>query len=705
MTVLGMGLYLVAFYATDARRRMLLNFLLVPEELVHSWVANDWSRFGILDHFPVLAGAAVIWALSGLTGWLVLDLLNAGPQLTQGERRVISIAVGLNIWSLVTLLVGLCGGLQDRGVFGALACLAVGLAIWRRWRRRDAAKCSPESPTESSSESRSSSPQLTWFGRLAGLLCVPFGVMILLGGTLPAGHFDVREYHLQVPKEWFQQGRITFLPHNVYGNMPLGAELHAVLGMLLARGHDDWWWGALVGKTVIAAFALLGAAGVFFLGRRARSSDTGAWGAFAYLSAPWVGHVSMTGLIDGAVACYVVLATAVALLGVFPEGGAAPHVLKRSLSLFAIAGFLAGSAVACKYPALLFLAIPLGVLVTVRPRQQIDWKAAVVYTAAVIAGCGLWFGKNWVQSGNPTYPLLYGVFGGESWNAEKNERWTTAHGPPRDADGNRFSGTQLLDSLRVLTIQSDHHSPWLVPLALAAFWVWPSDRSRPWLWILSSLIGFAVVSWWFLTHRLDRFLVPMLPLMAVLAGIGATWSEDRSWRRAIVLFGCWCCLSSFLHIASGYAADNRILVSLRDLRSDRPPESDRSMTRMNDGHRWLNEHVPKGYRALLVGEAQVFDLEVPILYNTCFDDCVLETLLRGRSRDERRTALREQRISHIFVSWYELNRYRSPGNYGYSDFPTRALFHRELTAEQGLLRPVPLVVDPQILEIFEVVDE
>ena len=41
---------------------------------------------------------------------------------------------------------------------------------------------------------------------------------------LPPVDFDVREYHLQAPKEFFQPGRISFLPHNVYANMPLGAE-------------------------------------------------------------------------------------------------------------------------------------------------------------------------------------------------------------------------------------------------------------------------------------------------------------------------------------------------------------------------------------------------------------------------------------------------------------------------------------------------
>ena len=45
------------------------------------------------------------------------------------------------------------------------------------------------------------------------------------------------------------------------------------------------------------------------------------------------------------------------------------------------------------------------------------------------AGCGLWFGKNWTLTGNPTYPLFYGVLDGKTWNAEKDSRWNRVHRP------------------------------------------------------------------------------------------------------------------------------------------------------------------------------------------------------------------------------------------------------------------------------------
>ena len=75
---------------------------------------------------------------------------------------------------------------------------------------------------------------------------------MLLGALLPSIDFDVKEYHLQGPKEWYLAGQITFLEHNVYTSFPFLTEMLSLSGMLI---FDDWFWGALVGKTVLMTFA------------------------------------------------------------------------------------------------------------------------------------------------------------------------------------------------------------------------------------------------------------------------------------------------------------------------------------------------------------------------------------------------------------------------------------------------------------------
>src|SRR5436189_6309600 len=100
---------------------------------------------------------------------------------------------------------------------------------------------------------------------------------------LPPTAYDVREYHLQAPKEWFQNGRIEFLPHNIYANMPLGSELNSVWAMSLIGGADGWWWGALTGKTVMACYSLISAAALVAIGRRVHSLAAGCVAAAVFL--------------------------------------------------------------------------------------------------------------------------------------------------------------------------------------------------------------------------------------------------------------------------------------------------------------------------------------------------------------------------------------------------------------------------------------
>jgi hypothetical protein len=327
-------------------------------------------------------------------------------------------------------------------------------------------------------------------------------------------------------------------------------------------------------------------------------------------------------------------------------------------------------------------------------------RAAMVFLLGVAIGCGPWLGKNWGLAGNPTYPLLYEWFDGQTWTPEKDARWKRAHQAGHRTGERPFGLSQLRRDLTIVGWSSSYASPVLVPFFIVGLFC---RRHRALVASLAAFCLFVLVAWWLLTHRVDRFLIPILPLAAIVAAVGAGWSPWIVWRRAVWVL---------LIVAVGYGAllagsrlvgDNRFLVALRDLRTDLDHPRDPDYWHLHPAHHFLNQNVADGCRVLAVGEAQVFNFDVPVLYNTCFDDCVLEQLLRGRTREERYAALRAERISHVFVFWRELDRYRSPGNYGYSDFVTRDLVRRVLVEEQKLLRPIPSIDHPESSEVFEVI--
>jgi len=701
------------------RRAYVFQFLLFPEHLLKRWLGEP-MEVGVQDRLPVLLIAGVILAYAWSLGWLLMALCRSDRGLARLEIYVFSTAVGLLGW------------LRNPLVFAIPAALTLAAAGRLRWRRVMAGlegdrqskpvKRKKANPAAAEQNDPWLSPRWLW-------LAVPFVLMILLGGMLPPVDFDVREYHLQVPKEFFQQGHIAFLPHNVYGNMAMGTQMHSLLAMVIAEAvGGDWWLGGLAGKTVIAAMAPLTALALFAAGRRFFSTAAGVVAAVIYLSIPWIVQVSTAGLVEGGSAYYLLLSVYAVLLcgrgheeacvgnrparkgrgkassgncparkgrekassgdsparkgGVAPrdDSPAKPRPPGWGYSYLLLAGYLAGGAVACKYPAVLFVVLPLAVwLLLLRVNDGLRaglgvWRPVGIFLLAAFVGCGLWFGKNWVLTGNPTYPLLYEVFGGETRTPEKNRQWNNAH-RPKD-----FSPATLGKDVARVGLRSEWLSPLLVPLAVLAF----LDQKRRRLVIaLLAYFGYVIAAWWLLTHRIDRFWVPALPLLALLGGAGACWSRRPGWRWLLIAVLVVGLVANFLvaDLAVGYG---HYFVSLDRLRHD-VEQVDRP-GRVDPWHHYLNTHVGRG-RVLMVGEAEVFDLEVQVLYNTCFDDCLFEQLVRGRSAGEVRAALAKHKISHVYVDWGEIGRYRSPGNYGFTDFVRPPVF--EELVGQGILQPLP----------------
>lgn len=710
--VLGAAVYVVVFYLSslsslravdDAEpvSRSELIFAHVEnarEGMISSWFGSP-MQFTFADRLPVLLAASAILAWAFLAGRIVLTLGGIDRRLTRLEALVFSTVVGLNLLSTWMLVMGLMGrmGRLEVVVGPMLVTLLLGAVV--AWRRRNTA--APVADVGSDS-----TPGAGLCGHAWLWLAMPFVAVILLAAMLPPTDFDVCVYHLQAPKEFFEQGKITFLPHNVYANMPLGSEMLSLLAMLTV---GDWWWGALAGKVVIAAFTPLCAAAIYAAGCRLHSTSAGVVAAIVFMSIPWVVCLSSAGLVEGVVACYSFLAIYALLLpdrdedpiGLLRprEQGSSAGMIGRGVSVHraALSGYLVGAAVATKYPAVLFVLIPLAAwiaLVSIRRGldARINWpawlsacrasvKALLVFLLAVTVGCGLWFGKNWVQTGNPTYPLLYGVFGGETRTAEKDQQWNAAHRP------DDFSPATFANDMTRLLLTSEWISPLLVPLVVLAFVRGNASRLA---WALLLYVGFFIVAWWLLTHRLDRFWMPVTPVVALLAGVGACWSSERSWRYILLGLLVVVSVTTFLLGASGPA--NAWFVPLAKLRNSDDPNW------LTPWHAYLNSEASSG-AVLTVGDPAVFDLKPKVYYDTCFDGCLFEQWVKGKTPDEIRHEFAARDIKYVLVDWGRIAQFRK--TYGFSEFVTPAVF--EKLEREGILRRLRSVEDP-FQRVYRVVD-
>lgn len=672
--------------------------------LLDYWVASMFGdvpeAVGILDRVPILFGATAILAAGYAAGRFTLEAFQLERHLQTFERPLFAIGMGLNLVSLFTLAAGLAGLLTPWLFLPAMLALYAA-ALYRWWPRGEWIEsdvATPEKPAAESTEDSAVTPWLRWV--VVGT-CVPAALVLVLGGMLPSYEFDVREYHLEIPKEWSQQGVIGFVPHNVYGNMPLGTEMHGLLAMVLSPGERPWYWGALVGKTIVALFPLLTALSLWTLGQRLGSPWGGALAAAIYLGIPWVVHVSIYGLIDAVLACYAVLTLHAAIIALQAEESDEPP--SSLASPWILVGLLAGAAAACKYTGVPMVALPAAVIAFIG-LGRIDLRAALIVVVVTLAGGGLWYAKNMALTGNPVYPLLGNIFGGTTRTPEKIEQWDRVHSPQPNAEGQTHSLAQLAEGLENVALKSEFISPILMPLAaLALVSIW-LDLRRRWLLLIVAWCLWMFVVWWGISHRLERFWMPAFPLLALLAGLSADWTSARWWRIFVVgllLYGAAFELSCF---AGSWFGETRFFVGLDYLRTDQPPIGIDRWSRIHSVVRPLiDAGSPRSFenKTLIIGKADVFDVDGAYLYNTCFDDSHLTLLLgptieklhappppgttdsadRAQVKElcqELIEKLRAAHVTQIYVDWAELFRYRGVGNYGYDPFIRFELFD-ELT--------------------------
>ena len=672
----ALGIYLVAYllgpsYHTGSDeisppRYVPLSRLLLPDEVLAEVVGSDVraeplemdvARVGLLDRVPILLATGLLLAAAWLLGQLSLRWLATGVILGRLERHLFSLACGLGLLSAFTLLAGVLGIASSPVPY----LLLLAIAGFLFWRTRGLAPGDGEADLGLPVGAAEKPFSVHW-----NWLLLPLAAVIVLGAMLPPLDFDVREYHLQVPREWYQQGKISFLEHNIYGNMPLGVEILAIPAMATWPGELDWWWGSMVGKTLVGCFSILTALLLVSLGTRFHSRPAGLAAAVLYLSIPWVGLVSMNGLVEGALGFYLITAFA-ALAAWKPE---------ESRRWPAVIGLLAGAAAACKYPGMLWGVLPagLGILLVARRRG----RGMLLFSLGVLVGCGGWYLKNLALTGNPCYPLLEGWFGG-SRTADQVLQWARAH------SASPYSFTDLAEALIDFGGRDSFQGMLLIPFAIVGLLGIRANRGLRWATFFAA---FFLATWWLLTHHLPRFWVPLLPFIALLSGAGAATLLARR-PRLLQTMLVTSTLAGLLMISyrvpfESLGHDNRLLVSLPELRDGPARAGDPDDDLVFQVHRQLNRLLKPGERVLLVGGATPFDLQVPVLYNTCFDTCLLETMVRDLSPEQRRQRFSEAGVTHVFVQWSEIRRYRE--SYGFTDFITPELLD-ELEG-QGLLEKV-----------------
>ena len=601
-----------------------------------------------LERLSYLGGAALIMAAAFSAGLFCLRRFGLCV-LPLVEEAVYAAGIGLGILSLATLFLGL-GGYLTAAAFGPLVVIVGSLGVLHLGdflkRLRAETVCG-----------------WSWIEKSLAVATLSGAVVTIVYAFNPPLYFDALEYHLGATASHYQAGRISYVHYNVYSNFPAGGEMLYLLSMTLAGSK---FAGALLGNVLNAYIAVTAAAAAFCLGKWISGRAAGLFAAATL--------VTSAGFFSVATGYYVEpLQTLYTLLAVLAVG----RFLQSGERCFLLCGAAAaGLAMGVKYPAAIFVAVPLALAVLVRPgtlRSRL--AASLTFSGVAILLVAPWLVKNLAFTGNPVYPLLYSVFGGGDWSALQDARWLAAHSPKGGLAWQQWARHvfTLLFSNENVTLLSFV----FVPFALAA-----RPRAKRLLFVVA-YAALYVFLWFVATHRIDRFALPALAVMGAASGAGL-FALARGWVRRLAAAAAVILLSAnLLYMAAVYGHVLQIDLSVPLFGS----YEDYLLRKMPvyPACVYVNENVPPGAKVLMVGEAETFYFDVACSSTTVFDVKPLEEMIRKAPGGDPAAVADEIKAAgfdFLFVNWATFRRQQETYAFefegrtvpGYSEFITPAFF-------------------------------
>ncbi len=581
-----------------------------------------------------LAADITIWAAFALLLWLPLGrrLMRRLGFARAEAGLAVPVALGMGAWGLWILLLGVAGLLQRWLVLGSAAAIFLGLRLHRHF---PAAGPRPQIPFSS----RTVLASLLW--TLAAL-----HMTIVFGSALaPETSFDALNVHLPYSRDAAGAGRIAFAPNNWSSSMPALPLMSYITAFLFS--------GATLAKLFNFLCYLACGGVVFRFASRWWGFTHGSAAALLFWSSPVALYEGTTALIDLPLALYS--AVAVFSLLEWVRSGRRPFFLLSGASL--------GLALGCKYHAVFWLpAAAILILFRTLGRERRGLGAAV----RLLAGYGLigfvlflpWMWRAWSYTGNPVFPAANGLFQSPYFPPSMVEAASAVY----EREGIARTPLEFLAlPLKVSFSPGPFNGTpgWIFLPALVLALVRPKDSV-----VRAALVPLACYFCaWAFTAQEIRYLLPLVPLLAVLAAKGLLPAVERAegegiWGRAA-------------RIAGAAAIVAGAVLSF-------PPLYARSVTQWTYWHGWqsparylagrqtaqeyllrdvpsihvygyINAHLAPNDRVLLLNDSAQFYSRVPTLYSFTVEG---EKLLHQESEAGVLGALRASRITHVLLNYH-----------------------------------------------------
>lgn len=588
----------------------------------------------------IAAGAQVAWAfavaccmLAAAYGYgrMLAPWLDLADETGSWQTAPLLATAGWAVLIVLGLASGTLGVLRAPFV---VACVLAGVggAVLSLRRGRDAASLPAEER-----------PGLAWWWGFVLLLLIG-----LVGATAPEVRYDALAAHLPIAREFARVGAIVEMRQNAASYFQLNGDLLFAMGMTLVPGEA-------VPKLL---HFLAGATACFLtydLGARLWNARVGLAGAAVAAGTPlvwWVGGAAYTDL-------WVVL-FAVGLAAALERYARRPGPGRALL-----VGLLAGAALGVKVTASAVVLPGVAAFLLMARRTRADrslWPDLLALAVGLAATGAYWYLRAWLLTGNPVFPLFNEVFKSPLAGPGGGLPALPVQGTGRSPVDlllipwrvTRFPGRFVEDGTLGIVYLI------LLPATLLAV----ARRQVP-RWLAGVLGASGLI--WFVTAQYLRFLLPVLPL-AALVGAAGLFAEPRRGPGA---------LSSALVLTVGLALGAGAWIApalsyfpwqVAARRLSRTAYLEQRVAGFNVAD-YARRALPASARIYGAGEDKAYYYDrffVPLSwYGRLFGRDLRDAVLAAESGQEVRTVLTRAGFTHLVVypQYPLIVRWRRPGGW------------------------------------------
>lgn len=353
--------------------------------------------------------------------------------------------------------------------------------------------------------------------RVGLLLAALWVAWVWMAAMLPPTGIDELIYHLEVPRRVLEAGHFVPFTDNVYAFFPQGGDALLLLGLGVG--------GESAARLFHGLCALLTGIAVYGVARAEAGRTPALLGAAAYLTVPTGLVIASWAYVDHHFTLYAFLALVAVerLLRAWHDADDS-----KILRWAVLAGVMAGGAWSSKYTGLQLTLLLCAVLlmdVLRGPRKGVPVRAIALPAIAFLFFVPYLLRNLWM-TGWPLYPFAVGPFElreGLNWGVERAElylAWLGQFGGGVERSALAKLGAPVEVFLRARFNDLNAFDGVAGPVFLLAPLAW-AGRSTSRLMRLFGSFALLYLVYWALTTTQVRFLLPVLPALAVLVAVAA----------------------------------------------------------------------------------------------------------------------------------------------------------------------------------------